>query len=243
MITAFDMTQQKTPNRTPRTTARFTCQHCHGTFVNESRYMQHQCQQMKRLEEIKTPLGQAAYVYYAQWMRSNNRMPPPQSTFLTSKYFRTFINFAVHVQKINMPRAEKFIWLMVERKIQPSIWTSTDVYSIFLEYLDRVATPLEQANLSIQTLSTIAANNDVDISKVFHYITISQIIDMLVKRHLSPWLLLCSTAFKQLVKSSASPEQRIILETLIRAEYWGQQLQIFHAEHEIIKGYAEELGI
>lgn len=222
---------------------RFTCKHCTHGFSSETRYIQHKCKQMKRAEELQTPIGQAAWSYYQQWMRSHKRMPPPSSSFLSSKYFRTFINFATHVQQVNLPHPDKFMWLMKERNIPPTIWTTNDVYSLFLEHIDRVSSPLEQAKLSIDTLLNIADKAQVQVDDVFNVITLNDVIQLLRLRRLSPWLLLNSKKFKQMYKETASSEQRIIIDTVIRGDYWIDKFQQFPKELLVIRQYVSELNI
>lgn len=129
--------------------ARFTCKHCHKVFVLESRYLQHQCKQMKRDEEFRTPIGQTAWHYYQLWMRGLKRLPPPGPAFLSSKYFRTFINFVNFTRRVEMPRVEQFIRLMVTLDYQPTIWSNNEVYAIYLEFLDKKTSGIDNATLSI----------------------------------------------------------------------------------------------
>jgi len=198
---------------------------------------------MKRREEIKTPLGQAAWLYYQQWMKFQNKMPPPASTFMESRYYRTFINFAKHVQAIGLPKTDKFIRLMKDKDIPPTIWTNDEVYSLYIEFLDRNTTPIEQAKLSVETLLTIAENNEIDVKDVFEKLTPNDIIHLLRQRRLSPWLLLCSKKFKDLVRNKASDEQRIILETFIRPDHWAERVENSAKDVENIKLLVHELNV
>lgn len=204
--------------------ARFTCRYCHKVFVLEHRYLQHQCKQMKREEELKTPIGQAAWHYYQLWMRQLKRMPPPAASFLASKYFRTFINFTKFTKQVDLPKPDKFIWLMVHKQFQPTMWCTDDAYTLYLEFLDRKTSPLDQAKLSIETLLTLSERLDIDVSDVFSHLKPHDIIHALRTRRLSPWLLLFSKKFKKLFNEDASTEQKIIIESIIRPEYWGDKM-------------------
>lgn len=221
----------------------FGCKHCGKTFVLESRYLAHRCKQMSREQEFQSPMGQAAWGYYQTWLRTMKRMPPPPKSFLTSKYYRTFINFAQFVNKVDLPRPEKFIWFMVEKSFQPTMWMSDDVYVLYLEFLDYKVSPLEQAKLSVETLLNIADKNDIDVSKVFDVMHPQDLIHLIRTRKLSPWLLLNSKKFKQYYAGKITSEQRIMLETMVRPEYWGKKFAEHTKEIEIIKRYVAEMNV
>lgn len=223
--------------------AKFTCKHCHKVFVMEDRYLQHQCKQMKRDEELRSPTGQAAWHYYQLWMRSMKRLPPPAQSFMASKYFRTFINFTNFAKKVELPKPDKFIWLMVQREYPPTIWMNNEVYAIYLEFLDTKTSGIDQANLSIATLLAYSEKHDCNLQDVFVNMPIQEVIHLLHVRKLSPWLLLFSKTFKNAFATRTSPEQQIILENLIRPDHWPDKFQKFPEEVAQIKMLVAEMGI
>lgn len=171
------------------------------------------------------------------------RNPPGSSAFLESRYFRTFINFAQFVAKVALPLPEKFIWLMNEKKYPPTMWTTDDAYTQYLEFLDRKADPMDQVNLSIKTLLNIADAAECDISEVFECLKPMELMQLVRKRQLSPWLLLHSVKFKLYFRDHMSDEQKIILETLINPEYWSDRFDDHEDAVEQIKQYVNEMGI
>jgi hypothetical protein len=229
--------------RRPQIESRFTCKHCHKVFVLEDRFFQHKCKQMKRVEEMQSPEGQAALNYYQLWMRAMKRQPPPATSFLTSKYFRTFINFTQFAKRVDLPRPDKFIWLMVQKGFTPTMWMNDDVYSIYIEFLDVTASPIEQTKLSIQTILSYCDKHEMDVSQVFVEMPIHEIIHLIHTRKLSPWLLLFSKTFKQALVSRANHEQQIIIENLIRPDYWIPQFEKNPEEVAKVKRLVAEMGI
>jgi hypothetical protein len=199
---------------------------------------------MKREEEMKSPNGQAALNYYQLWMRNMKRMPPPAAAFMTSKYFRTFVNFTLFSKKVDLPMPEKFIWFMVEKDYPPTLWTNDEVYSMYLEFLDHKTTPIEQAKLSLDTLYNYASNNRIEVDYVFDHLHPMDIIHMLRVRKLSPWLLLNSKKFRVLYATGVTDEQRIIMDALIgQPERWMTRFKEHSTEVETIKLWAKEFGI
>lgn len=222
---------------------KFVCRACHRSFVIESRYLQHRCTQMKREDELKSPQGQAAWNFYQVWFKHQKRLPPPATTFLTSKYFRTFANFVELVKRVDMPTPEKFIWLMVQKNYPPAMWMSNDAYATYVEFLDRKTTPMDQFKLSLQTLLDITDRYDVDISNVFDVIPPHEIIRLLNVRRLSPWLLLFSKQFQVIFRTKMTPDQKIMTESLIRPEYWSEKKQEYSEDVILIKKYVQELKL
>ena len=224
-------------------TASYTCKYCNKSFDSETRYLSHHCKEMRKFEEFQSPIGQAALGYYQRWMRVMKRNPPAGNAFLASRYYRTFINFAQFVAKVNLPTPEKFIWLMNEKSYPPTMWTNDDAYTQYLEFLDRRSPPMDQVAVSLKTLLNVADEHDVDISEVFDHIKPGSLIHMVRTRQLSPWVLLHSKVFKQFFRDKLSEEQKIILQTLINPEYWGDQFDDKPEESKQIQTYVAELGI
>lgn len=222
---------------------RYQCRFCAKSFAREDRYFDHECKLMKRDEEFRTPSGQAAWSFYQHWLTLQRRMVPAFESFLSSKYYNSFIKFARFVQQVQIPDTDLFIQLMKDKDISPVLWTNDQVYASYIEYLDRTVPPLKQSEISINTLLEYADNHKIDVSGVFGVMTPGEIIDLLSKRKLSPWLLLFSTKFKELYMNKASPEQKIKMDTLIRHEYWSKKLKKHQPDTLVIKKYVQELNI
>jgi hypothetical protein len=171
------------------------------------------------------------------------KMPPRADAFLTSRYFRTFINVATFFKRVNLPKPEKFIWLMVEKNFPPTMWMLDDAYALYMEFLEYRTAPLEQVQISIDTLFKIADAEGVDVSDVFTKIHPNDLIQLIRARRVSPWLLLLSKKFRQYYVDKVSPEQRIILETLIRPDSWAERFEKHSATVTDIKQCIQELNL
>ena len=71
---------------------------------------------MLKMKELKSNVGQTAYLYYSMWMKAYNRKVPDIETFATSKFYRSFVNFAEFAKKMGIANVEKFIKLMKEKE-------------------------------------------------------------------------------------------------------------------------------
>lgn len=240
MLAFTDM--ENRPRLAPQ--SKFSCKACHTVFVREDRFLAHYCKQMKRMDELNSPTGQAAWMYYQMWMRKMNRIPPSSTTsFMTSKYFRTFINFTEFVRKVSLPMPDKFMWFMVQKDFPPTLWMNDEAYSLYLQFLDHKTSPIEQTQTSIKTLIKVAEKQDVDLAMVFDAVTVSDIIRMLQTRQLSPWLLLHSAKFKDIYRNKTTSEQKLILGSLIKGDFWADKIENNPDAVEKIKLLVSEMGI
>ena len=228
---------------TVKQTSTFVCKWCKHSFVRESRFINHTCKRMKRSEEIKSPRGQAAWNYYDMWMQAKKRQRTQAENFIDSNYYMTFNNFVNFAKAVSLPCVDKFIKLMVHRDYPPTMWSSDAVYAEYIEYLDSQLHPLEQAKLSIKTLWKMAETLNIDISEVFDVITSNELVHLLRARVISPWLLLFSPRFSKFFNTNTSPEQKVIIETLIRPEHWAEMFDQHVTEIEEIKQYIRELKL
>lgn len=220
----------------------FECSYCHKTYVNEDRFLKHKCKTMERVEAQNTIIGQTAYKQYCLWMKLYKRNKPKLETFLQSKFYGTFIKFAEYTIQMKLPDVEAFIQLMIEKDFSPYLWMNDKVYNLYLERLDRKSTPIKQASITCNTLINLADDNNVDVKDVFSVLTINEVMQLIRERKLSPWILLASTKFKQLVLRSTLEEQKI-LEDLIRPIYWKVKFSNNPDTVKTMKQLVAEMGI
>lgn len=224
-------------------TPQFECSYCNQQFVLESRFLKHYCREMQRADEFKTPIGQAAWSFYKQWMKAHKRTVHKSESFLNSKYYKAFVDFARFVKRVGLPRPETFIWLMKERKISPTLWTNDEVYSMYLEFLDRKSSPLTQASITIDTLFKIADTIDINVDQIFDILTANEILQFIRKRQMSPWFLLHSKKFREFIKNKITKEEQTIFESMVRPSYWKEKFRKYPEDVEKIRRYVKELNL
>ena len=226
--------------RRPR--SRYQCQYCEQVYQKEQAYLNHKCKEMIRNEEIQTPLGQAAWSFYQKWLRGQRKMAPGISTFLTSRYYQTFMTFARFVRKVGIPDVNTYIWLMNDMKMTPMLWCHNETYTHYIEFLDRQSDPLSRAKTTIETLFRIAEAAEIDVDEVFEIITTAELIGLLQQRRLSPWLLIKCPKFWKMVQQCSAEEKQII-ESIIRPGYWRKKFSDQPEMADKMKAMAEELNL
>jgi len=198
---------------------------------------------MIREEEFKTPVGQAAWIYYQKWMKAYRRTVQTSSSFLHSKFYTSFIKFATFKQQAHLPDVDMFIWLMKDKDISPTIWTNDQVYVLYMEFMDRKASPVKHAEITINTLFDVSNEHDCDVSSIFDVLSPNEVIQLLRQRRLSPWILLNSSKFKQFFIHQLSAEERIVMESIIRPPYWSKKFVSSPDDVKRMKLYVAELSL
>lgn len=221
----------------------YICKFCQKSFLSESRYESHECQQKRRFTELQTPLGRTAYQYYQLWMKLHHRHSSGETSFLASRYYGFFVRFTKFVQKINLPDVTTFIKLMVIKKLEPFMWTRDDVYQVYLEHLGKHLTPMEHAVISMKTLSNYAKRQGIDESEVFNVLHPNEVIAMIREHRLSPWVLLNSRSFIKMLATRTDPEQRVIIETIIHPDVWEEKLNSNPEETKKVQNIVKQMGI
>jgi len=222
--------------------SKWHCTFCNKRFVGESNYMKHFCEPKRRLEQLKSPLGQAALGYYRDWMKLKKFSQPSANAFLESKFYRQFINFAQLVMDANISRPDRYMELMVEAEIAPSLWLHASCYALYLEWTDKLTDPLDQVQESINYLLDLCEKESVQLSSIFEHLGPQRVLSLVRQRRLTPWLLFCSPTFGKLLKT-LDPAQLKVFDNVVSSSYWGNRFQTERATIENIKTIVKEVHL
>ena len=238
--------QKLNPNSSPKVRelnrTRFECTYCHKNYTRENAYLAHACPVKARQDQVKSPLGQASYMFYAKWMHTTKRSIPVIDTFAQSKFYESFIKFARFVKAVKLPSVDVYIQVMNSKNITPELWTDDRAYAIYLEHMEYHIDPLVSINITTKVLRNIADEYECDTKDVFTKCFKNEIIQYIRERKLSPWVLLKSQKFGRFIEE-CSDEQLEIVEHLIDANFWRKK---FKAHPDVLVKVAErikELGI
>lgn len=234
--------QPKAPVKARKPKQVFECEYCKKHYVKESAFLQHTCRTKERLDQIKTPLGQAAYLFYAKWMFMTKRSVPSRETFMTSKYYESFIRFAKFVKAVRIPEPEIYIQVMKSKDLQPTMWTLDDAYGFYLEHVEYHMDPKTSIRITSSIISELAQEYGVDMPHVFEAVEPNEIIQLIRERKLTPWVLLKSAKFREFLRA-CTDEQLTIIETLINSGFWKRRFQENPKVVEFVKQCNEIMGI
>ena len=173
------------------------CEFCERDFVQEKSFMNHRCPARDKIDELRGAIGQAAYAHYTEWMKAKKRSVPPIETFAESKLYSTFIRFAEHALKTNIPNVKQFIKLMVEHNdVSPTLWCRDNVYAMYLEWYDQAYPPEVQVLESLEFLKELVVEYDCTTDWIFKAIPVDTLVLYIKRRKLSPWFLASSKIFR-----------------------------------------------
>lgn len=188
------------------------CEFCTRDFVNEMPFMNHRCRERDRIEELRGSIGQAAYAHYSEWMRASKKSVPPIETFATSKFYSTFVKFAEHSVKTNIPNVKQFIKLMIEHgNVSPALWCRDNVYAMYLEWYDEAYPPEVQVLESLEFTKTLIEDYETTPAEVFKAVPCDTLVLHIKRRKLSPWFLAASKVFREHTRT-CPPEEKDKLE-------------------------------
>lgn len=175
----------------------YTCSHCDRVFHQESSFLDHCCMQMQRAQQMKTTEGMAAWLSYSTWLKFMGKKVPPQTGFISSKFYQSFVKFAGFVKDTKLPNVDSYIRHMVKHDIPPVIWTHSSMYEEWVRVNSAERSPAKLVQTSAIFLCKVAEEQQVDVADVFVNTTSGEISQWIRNGDVSPWLLLTSTKFKQ----------------------------------------------
>jgi len=208
--------------------------------------MNHFCKEKQRHEELRSPIGQAAYSYYSYWMKCQKHSVPGLDTFGQSRYYAAFKRFAEFAIKVKLPNVKRYIDLMTagdkKNRVPPELWCRDKVYSVYLRSYDEAVTPLQQFTDSLQQLEDLSVELKIPLGDIFPAIGVDTLEDLIARRKVSFWLLMASAKFRDYLRSL--PE--IDKERLQGALNAGAVLERINQEATLFREFAaaaKEVGL
>ena len=207
--------------------------------------MKHECKTMKRLAQMKSIDGQRAFIYYETWMKLQGRRIGSIDTFIRSNFFLAFIRFAVFVKEMKLSSASVYIRLMVKRNFMPTMWTANEVYVIYIKHFDYLVSPLEQAEITVDTLFDISESMLCDTGDIFDRINPNILIEQIKQRKVSPWVLLNSKKFFNFLVNlkTININQYTVIEALLEVKHWKERFKKNRTTVSVIKKIVRELNL
>ncbi|QDJ96414.1 hypothetical protein Xoosp13_228 [Xanthomonas phage Xoo-sp13] len=203
----------------------FECPHCCKKLTTQVRLDKHKCEAKTRHEYMQTNKGKSAYYCYKAWMNAQGRAVKGQDVFMESKYFNAFVEFCKFCSRVGIPDRKHYIMFMIDKGIMPTQWTSMDIYTDYLHHFDASKTPIEMASITIDTMYDLSNHFECELDEVFEHMESSDIMRLVVARKLSPWILLISKGFISHMRTEASPEQKILIGTVIDHNTWAENFK------------------
>jgi hypothetical protein len=235
--------ETETSSRKNQLAATWKCEFCTKPLSSERLYETHRqtCDVKKKVDTLRTPLGQMAYESYRLWFKLKGRKQPSHEAFISSRYFTPILKFSEQARKVKLADLEMFINLMVRKDWAPSLWRSESAYKIYLDALNKE--DLRTSALrTIQLLDNLAAQQDIPIGEILPVLGIREIISLVKAKKLSPVVLLRSTTFEKMYCELDESDTHA-LHQVINATYWQDRMSEDPAAISEITSWLRELGI
>ena len=114
---------------------------------------------------------------------------------------------------------------------------------MYIEFLDKKADPYKAADRTINCLFKLADEFNCDVQDIFEHLNANDVIQLLHRRQLSPWILIHSPKFKQFLINKTTKDQRIVMQTIIRPDYWAEKKSKLPEVVIQMKRYVSELDL
>lgn len=216
----------------------FTCLFCGHVFKREHAFIKHQCAQMIRDKQLKSPTGRVAYLYYSKWLHSFKRGTTTMQTFGTSKHFSAFYKFVEWKRKVKIPDVDLYLRLMIRWRLDPNTWMLDKVYSKYIEYIDRTITVEDHLKITFNTILDISKAAEIDKSQVFDVLEPYMVIEYIRARKLSPWVLIKINNFKTFY-ARLNESDKYALNDVMRPKFWMDYIKEKPEETNLISEFIQ----
>lgn len=163
-------------------------------------------------------------------------------TFIASVNYPYFIKLIRFARDVKMPDIELYLKVMIKNDVKPGGWTHDRSYRLFLQKMDSVDEAIHSISVSAKELQDLAEKLDIGTEELFRLMTISEILQMVRQRRLSPWLLMQSKAFKNKL-ISADANMQDVSAKLIDPTYWTITMNQNNRAVLLAKQVCKQLGI
>ena len=103
--------------------------------------------------------------------------------------------------------------------------------------------PHKLAVQTVEYLFKVADEVDADVSEVFDHLEPNDVIHMLHRRQLTPWILLNSKKFKSFFVNKTTDQEKIAMQAIIRPDYWAEKKAKHPEIVQQMKKYVRELDL
>lgn len=195
---------------------KWVCQYCAKEYTQEKRFLSHgnRCPVKLRIDDCRTMQGAIAFDAYNYWMKKTRKGEQTIQTFMKSRFFMSCMRFAEFYLKTSIGPMEKYIDFMIKKNYDFPMWASHAVYAEFIFHYDSIYSPNEQWVWTFDILEQRCIDHQCQLSEVFVNMGYDDVIDLVLKRKLSPWYLMVSPSFWDWLKTLEQVQKDTLIESL-----------------------------
>jgi hypothetical protein len=219
-------------------TTEYQCQHCQRSFRREGSLLVHMCEPKRRhqeRDEVGVNIGLKAYQRFYEITQGSCRSRNWED-FAASSYYRAFVKFGRHCQKIRAINVPRFTdWLIRENK-KLDHWCRDSIYSEWLYQYLRTEHVNDALSRAVEHGMCWQDDTENPAHDYLRFGNDNAIAFAITTGRISAWVLYnCESGQGYL--NRINPEQLTMIWPWIDADYWDRRFREYPADRE----YAREI--
>lgn len=186
------------------------CMYCDKRWVQEKAFMIHLCPKRDKLDKLGKPVGMVAYACYEYWMKAKKRSVPSREVFADSSFFNAFIRFSEYITKVGIKNWKIYIDIAIKYDMTPILWVNNDLYKKYIEHLDLVVSPYDQAVESMTYILDNAEAANLELKDFINSLSNADILSAIRQRRLSYWFVFRCSTLKARIREFDDNEKKIL---------------------------------
>ena len=223
----------------------FVCEFCGKRYVRERAFLRHTCKERERFELLQGPRGKLGLLMYNRWLQRKFRgKTVTADTFISTSSFSSIMKFVDWGLKMrfNSSMFERYVDFCVIKNYTPNMWLMNEVFVQFIQYIDINMTPREHIQQSFEWFKDMASAKNCELTDIFSHIMVGEIVQAILNRKVSPWVLVKTAGFKRLW-ASINDDAKNHLQQVINPEYWRKKMDQDPTGNELVASVVKQSGV
>ena len=162
--------------------------------------------------------------------------------FAKSPFYNAFIKFARHLLDINAVEPDQFVTFVLKLGLPIDDWCSDAVYELYLRELNKRESADKALERNFMLMERWAVSEGEDWRDFFKKVAPAQAVHWIKAGRISPWVIYTASTAVELL-SRLSPEQHMIIESVLDPVFWEKKLAANADDVEAIRAVLEEAGV
>lgn len=222
----------------------YNCVHCGKSFMKEKTLVAHMCERKRRALQQTEKRVQAGFVAFNRFwqLTQNAKIPKTYDNFADSSYYNAFVKFGSFINNVNPLYPDKFIDYVIKSGVKLDHWCRDELYEKYLFEVIK-SEPVESAvQRSLQTMMEWADEHGAEFAHYFNYVSLNKAVHDIRNGHISPWVILNTSAGQIMVKNM-SDEQLDMIAPAFDVPHWFRKFKEVPADVALVKEICNEVGI
>jgi hypothetical protein len=225
------------------TTDVLKCDHCRRTFVRPASFEKHMCEQKRRWMDRDKPSHRIAFnswnTFYRQFQPTKKSLE--YKDFLNSAYYGGFVKFGKYCVDVGVINPIRYVEWLLKESVALDNWVSDKNYTKYLISYVRREDALDAVHRSIQTMIKLSEEENIRLTDVLRYVSVSKLCFLITSGKISPWILYQTKTGLEFLEKLNSDQQQFIYD-YIDPELWQIKFKRSQEEIKTVKELVQEIG-